>query len=158
MDITLRLSRNYQRPVILLPDVFYGCSALLDTGSSFPMWTKGSRLLERIGGKPVRGLEDVTFSGFGGDCHAGIYKIDFRLGRLFYPDMSILCISDEEIPGYFLLSATMFPDMNYTINTKHHTFSIQTFDNQICILVEVYSKNGILHILTSCGSRETSLE
>lgn len=149
MEVTFNLSKNYQRPVILLPDIFYGCSGLLDTGASFPMWTKGVKLLERIGGKSVKGFEEVTFSGFGGKCRASIYKINLNLGRLFYPDMSILCVSDEEIPGYFLFSATMFSDMSYTINTRHNTFSIQTYDNQVCRLVEIYSKDGVLHILSS---------
>lgn len=155
MEVTLKLSRNYQRPVVLLPTVFDGCSALLDTGASFPMWTKGAKLLERIGGKPVKDLEAVTFSGFGGECHASVYKIDLRIGEIIYPNMSILCVSDEEIPGYFLLSATMFSDMSYTINTRHHTFSLQTFDNQVCRLVEVYSKDGVLHILVGGSSEKT---
>ncbi len=139
------LMRSTQRPVLLLPDIFDGCTALLDTGALFPIWTKGERLLENIGGRFE--FSDVSFTGFGGECKASVYKLDFCLGSIIFPDMSILCINDNDIPGYFLLSATMFHGCKYIIDDLNKKLFIDTYDNQVCRLLKIKNNKGKLYIL-----------
>lgn len=40
MEVTFNLEPNVNRPIIRLDNIFKGCTALLDTGAVFPVWTK----------------------------------------------------------------------------------------------------------------------
>jgi hypothetical protein len=53
------------RPIVKLDYIFSGCTALIDTGALFPVWTKDTKLLEQLGAKLVK--KDVGFNGFGGN-------------------------------------------------------------------------------------------
>ncbi len=139
------LIHSAQGPVLLLSNIFQGCTALLDTGALFPVWTKGDRLLKGIGGRFDFG--DISFTGFGGECKASVYKLNFCLGNIIFPDMSILCINDDAIPGYFLLSATMFYGCKYTIDNLNKKLWIDTYDNQVCRLLKIRNDKGKLYIL-----------
>lgn len=49
-QFTLKLDKNYQRPVIELKD-WHNFEALLDTGAFFPIWTANENILQKAGGE-----------------------------------------------------------------------------------------------------------
>lgn len=56
MEIIYNLEENVNRPILKLDEIFSGCTALVDTGAVFPVWTKDEKLLEQLGGKLVQNL------------------------------------------------------------------------------------------------------
>lgn len=131
----LNLSKEVDRPLIELDKVFSGCTALLDTGALIPVWTKSEALLKELGA--TLEIENVTFGSFGGQTVGNLYRLDFELGEYLYPNMPIIASSDDAIPGYILLSATMFLDMDITIRNSNRTIEIETFTNQKCFNISV---------------------
>lgn len=148
MENIFWLDRNAQRPIMRLDNIFPGCSALLDTGALFPVWTKSSDLLEEIGAEFVK--SDVLFGGFGGNAVGDLYKITLKLGNIIYPNMHIIACENNNIPGYFIFSATMFKDMVYTIDDCNKKLIINTLDNQICRNLLIQDSDGKLHVLCTC--------
>lgn len=65
MEQIFDLEVSADRPILRLDDLFPGCTALIDTGALFPVWTKSRELLEALGAKIVK--RNISFSGFGGD-------------------------------------------------------------------------------------------
>lgn len=62
MEVTFNLEPNVNRPIIRLDNIFKGCTALLDTGAVFPVWTKSVVLLRQLGA--ILYKKNLTFSGF----------------------------------------------------------------------------------------------
>lgn len=110
------------RPILRLDHLFPGCTALIDTGALFPVWTKNRELLEAMGAKICK--KNVLFSGFGGNVYGDIYTFTLRLGNLIYPEMHIMSCENNAIPGYFIFSATMFKNTVYTINDIEKNLSL----------------------------------
>ncbi len=103
------LIHSAQRSVLLLPDIFQGCTALLDTGALFPIWTKGEKLLRSIGGR--FDFAYVSFTGFGGECSAS-YTIDdinkkFLLDTYDNQICRLLKVKDKDGKLYILYSDTL---------------------------------------------------
>ena len=131
----LNISKEVDRPLIELNDIFEGCTALLDTGALIPIWTKSEKLLVELGATLIK--KKVSFNGFGGDAVGSLYRLDFRLGDYYYPNMPIVATVDDTIPGYFLLSATMFLDMDIAIRNSNKTIEIEAFTNQKCFNITI---------------------
>lgn len=110
--MTFSLDKNNERPVILLNEIFEGCSALIDTGALFPVWTKAEEVLKAVY-NPILVEKDKTFTGFGTEAKGNLYKIDLVLRDIMFPQMPIISCFNEAIPGFFLFSATMFEKMDY---------------------------------------------
>jgi hypothetical protein len=140
----LQLDKNDQRPVVYT-EQFYGCTALLDTGALFPVWTASEEALKELGGKLIK--NDVSFSGFGGLVDAKLYELTVSLGKIIFPNMHLIYSEDDNIPGYLLLSATMFKGMHYTIDTENHIFKIDTRSNQVAYNLKIEDRNGRLYVL-----------
>jgi hypothetical protein len=136
------------RPIVKLDYIFNGCTALIDTGALFPVWTKDTKLLEQLGAKLVK--KDVGFNGFGGKAIGDLYEITIKIGALIFPYMNIIACKNEDIPGFFIFSATMFKNAIYTIDDINKKFIIRTVDNQICRNLKIRDKNGQIHVLCNC--------
>ena len=139
----LQLDKNDQRPVVYT-EQFHGCTALLDTGALFPVWTASEAALRELGGKLIK--DDISFTGFGGSVNAKLYELTVTLGKIIYPNMHLIYSEDENIPGYFLLSATMFQGMAYTIDAKNHILRIDTCSNQAAYNLKIKDENGKLYV------------
>lgn len=126
------LDNKAERPILLLDEIFEGCTALLDTGALIPMWTKSPEAFTTLYPDAKIKQKKARFSGFGGETVGQLYQIDFQLRDLFYPQMHIMVCQDDNIPGYFLFSATMFSKMNYTIDNLSYELKICPHDNQKC--------------------------
>lgn len=147
MEQIFNLDASANRPIILLDNIFNGCTALIDTGALFPIWTKDVRLLEALGAELVK--KNVNFGGFGGDAEGDIYKITLDLGKFIYPNMHIIACRNDEIPGFFIFSATMFKHAIYTIDDITKKFIVKTIDNQICRNLIIKDTNGKLSVLST---------
>ncbi len=145
MEQEFDLEVSADRPILRLDHLFPGCTALFDTGALFPVWTKNRELLEALGAKIFK--RNVLFSGFGGDVHGDIYTFTLQLGNLIYPEMHIMACENNDIPGYFIFSATMFKKTVYTINDIEKKFIIVKQDNQICRNIVIKDADGIMHVL-----------
>lgn len=145
MEQIFDLEVSADRPILRLDDLFPGCTALIDTGALFPVWTKSRELLEALGAKVVK--RNISFSGFGGDACGDIYTFTLHLGKLIYPQMHIMACENDDIPGYFIFSATMFKNTVYTIDAIEKKFIIATKDNQICRNLLITDTDGIIHVL-----------
>lgn len=143
----LRLQKESTRPLIVMDDIFLGCSALLDTGARISMWTKSEKILQRFPGIKLLKTE-IVFSGFGGKTNGNLYELDLPFGSLIYPKVKIIQHYDENIPGFFLLSASMFEGMVYTIDREQNRFILDTRGNQICLLQREINQEGEMNVLT----------
>lgn len=134
MQLDILLDQSARRPIARL-DWFPGCLALIDTGALFPVWTKSETLLEKLGGKLQK--NNVSFSGFGGKTYGHLYRINFNLNGLQYIDMPIVVKPMENLNCHIILSATMFENMIYTIDTINKHLNIDTMDNQIVRILKL---------------------
>lgn len=72
MEQIFNLDASANRPIILLDNIFNGCTALMDTGALFPIWTKDVKLLKALGAELVK--KNINFGGFGGNAKGDIYS------------------------------------------------------------------------------------
>lgn len=155
-QFTLRLDKNYQRPIVELSD-WYNLTALLDTGALFPVWTAPERLLVKIGGKLFQ--KGVSFSGFGGSTKGNLYRVPMvSIGSLEFSDMPIVACDDlEEVPYQLILSATMFQNLIYEIDDANHKFTITIPDGEkLSRRLRIKDSNGRLHVLCHSAEGETA--
>lgn len=147
MEQVFEIEEKSTRPLIKLFDIFPGCTALLDTGARMAMWTKSEKLLKRF---PDARLikENVSFSGFGGEADGNLYEITLKLGKIVYSNMYIIQHLYEEIPGFFLFSASMFEGMIYTIDRENCKFILDTRDSQVMQHQKEISNDGSMVIMT----------
>lgn len=141
MRITIPLDKFARRPIATL-NWFHDCRALIDTGALFPVWTKNEMLLVKLGAKLER--KCVTFSGFGGKTMGSLYRVNFIPGSLQYVDMPIVAKPMNELNCHMILSATMFENMIYSIDTINKYFSIDTTDNQLVRILKISDEYGTL--------------
>lgn len=76
-----------------------------------------------------------------------MYKINLRLGEIYYPNMPIITYPDNSIPGYFLFSATMFGKSRYVIDNITKKFILELKDNQVCYHISIIDSEGRVKIL-----------
>ena len=115
------------RPLIAL-EHFHNLLALIDTGASIPVWAAEEGLLtEFFHPRLVR--ENVAYSGFGGATEGNLYRIDFKLGDICYPDLPIVTGRGFELaPFDMIISATMLEGFLYQIDTVKKNMLIQGED------------------------------
>lgn len=148
-QFTLQLNTDYQRPVIELK-AWHSFEALLDTGAFFPIWTANPNILGKIGGVLER--KDVRFGGFGGETSGDLYRLNtFMVGDLIFPNMSIIACADlTAVPFQMILSATMFDNLIYEIDSKNHKLNITVPDDESLVRnLRIKSSSGKLHVLCS---------
>lgn len=152
MRLDILLNQTARRPIARL-NWFPGCLALIDTGALFPVWTKSENLLVKLGGKPQK--RNVSFSGFGGKTYGHLYRVNFNLNGLQYIDMPIVVKPMEDLNCHIIISATMFENMIYTIDTINKHLSIDTMDNQVVRILRLSDEQSNLSIYLS-GTYETA--
>ena len=127
-EMVINLDKTTRRPVAKL-DWFSNCNALLDTGALVPVWTAPVDILIELGAKLYK--RNVSFSGFGGEAHGDLYRINFKLKDVIYVDMPIVAKETKELNCSMLLPATMFEKMIYTIDDVDKKIEIRIPDNQV---------------------------
>lgn len=149
-QMTLELDSAYQRPVVTL-DNFYGLDAMLDTGAVYPVWMNGVESLCKLGA--IKVIDSIEFGGLGGMTKGALYEIpSFQLGDLIYPHMKIIA-HRSHFPVPILLPATMFNNLIYEIDNKHHCLNITVPDDESIIRnLTIKDENGHLRIF--CASAE----
>lgn len=154
MQLDISLDKSARRPIARL-EWFSGCRALIDTGALFPVWTKSEFLLVKLGGKLER--NNISFSGFGGKTDGQLYRVNFNLNGLQYIDMPVVVKPMNDLNCHIILSATMFENMIYTIDTINKYMSIDTKDNQIVRILKVSDEYGKLSVYLA-GTYETEID
>lgn len=146
MQFTLDLDSNSQRPVVLLKN-FYNISALLDTGSYFPVWTDDEEILvSLLNASFIK--KNIIFGGFGGQAKGNLYTLNLNLGKLIFPNMYIIACNSLDVPFNMILSATMFRNLMYEIDDVHHKLNVTIPNNESNIRnLIIEDKSGKLHIL-----------
>lgn len=153
-QFTLNLNKKYQRPIVELKS-WHGVEAMLDTGAVFPVWTGEESILRDLKGRLYK--ENVSFSGFGGVSHGNLYILpSIMIGVLEFKDMPIIASKDlEDVPFQMLLSATMFSDLIYEIDDKHHKLYVKIPDGEDNERrLKVRDSHGRLHILCNDDSND----
>lgn len=145
----LDLDESQQRPVVILKE---GFTALLDTGAFLPVWTAGEQLLiSDFQAKLVQ--KNVPITGFGGTTYGDLYQANIQVGDLIYPQMHIVVNSELDTPFYMILSATMFQNLIYEVDDKHHKFSVSIPDGESFVRnLKIEDRNGTVYVL--CESAE----
>ena len=153
-EITLILDRFADRPLIELKDQ-YELMVLLDTGARFPVWTGSVDDLELLGAELVK--REVGYSGFGGEVIGDIYRIPLLTlsdgtNSLNFPQLPIVTnekLSRDDIPFQMILSATMFKNLIYTIDDKHHNLIVQVPDDESLVRnAMIKTENGLQILFT----------
>lgn len=149
-QMTLDLIEKYQRPVVKLID-FYGFEAMIDTGTVYPVWMNGESNLHKLGAAKV--MDSIEFGGLGGMTNGSLYEVPtFQLGDLVYPCMKIIA-HRSNFPVPILLPATMFNNLIYEIDNKHHRLNITVPDDEsISRNLTIKDENG--HLRVFCTSAE----
>ena len=148
--MTLELDSTYQRPGVTL-DNFYGLDAMIDTGAVYPVWMNGEASLHKLGATKI--MDSIEFGGLGGMTKGSLYEIPmFQLGDLIYPCMRIIA-HRSNFPVPILLPATMFNNLIYEIDNKHHRLNITVPDDEsISRNLTIKDENG--HLRVFCTSAE----
>ena len=148
------LDRRADRPLLRINDK-YEIRALLDTGARFPVWTGSVDDLELLGAELVK--RGVGYSGFGGEVIGDIYRIPLLTlsdgtNSLNFPQLPIVTnekLSRDEIPFQMILSATMFKNLIYTIDDKHHNLIVQVPDDESLVRnAMIKTENGLQILFT----------
>lgn len=150
-QITLRLDKRQQRPVVLLKDTL---SALLDTGAYLPVWVDDEAILaEDLGAALIK--KNIPFTGFGGTAQGNLYQVTIEVGDLIFPNMHIIANNDMHVPFNMILSATMFQNLIYEIDDKNHKLNISIPDEESIIRnLKIKESNGKLHIMCQSASEK----
>ena len=148
-ELILSLAEETDRPITRLLN-HYKIAALLDTGARFPVWTGDVKELEMLGAEPIK--RRIEYSGFGGATTGDVYRIPVLtltdgVNAINFPQLPIVTnekLSGDEIPFQMILSATMFKNLIYTIDDKHHRLIIQVPDDESCVRnAAVNTENGL---------------
>ena len=132
-EIYLSLDQFADRPVFDLPE-HTGLTALLDTGSRFPVWTASVKVLLALDAKLVK--KDVEYSGVGGTAKGDIYRIPSLIigtctNALTFPQLPVITSEDfQNAPFGLILSNTMFRDLEFTVNDKLHSLIFRIPDDE----------------------------
>ena len=146
----MELRKEFQRPVIYLPEL--NLDAMLDTGSLFPVWCASEQQLQNYGGEKISDF--APFGGFGGKAVGKMYALPtFQMGGLIYPHLIIIACEYPNMIMPLILPATMFNNLIYEIDNKHHRLNITVPDDESHIRnLTIKEENGCLHVF--CTSAE----
>lgn len=140
----LQLTENNQRPIVFLNKHM---SAMLDTGSIFPVWIHDEKVLvDYLHAELIN--ESVSFGGFGGEVTGKLYRLPiFKLGDLEYPNLYIIA-HRMNLPFHMIISATMLSRMKYEIDDENHVLTVTIPDGQSNIRkLIIADSQGKLHVL-----------
>lgn len=144
MQMTIQLDKKARRPIAEI-DWFEGCRALIDTGALFPIWNGiGADLEQSFNAKLQK--RDVAFRGFGGEAKGDLYRVNFEMNGLHYPNIPIIASEIEGTNWNMLLSATMFDGMIYEIDTINKKLNIDTKDNQPVRILRLSNDNNSISV------------
>lgn len=117
-QFTLGLDDNALKPIVILENM-NNFHALLDTGAVCPVWTDDESSLQKLGGRYIK---EVSFGGFGGRTKGNLYVLpQLLVGDLTYVNLHIIACNElENEPFQLILGATMFQNLIYEIDDKHH--------------------------------------
>ncbi|MCR5486873.1 MAG: hypothetical protein K6F35_05010 [Lachnospiraceae bacterium] len=147
--MTLDLDFEQQRPVVVLDD---GLTGLLDTGAYLPVWVDDEDILTDIMGAELV-QRDVEFTGFGGVASGNLYRATFKVGKLIYPNMTIIANSELDVPFNMILSASMFQHLRYEVDDENHKFNVTIPDKESNVRnLVVETRDGKIFVL--CNSAE----
>jgi len=125
-EFSIPLKKDYQRPVIEL----YNLPTLIDTGSVIPVFSIFPSTLEKYFEIELI-LENESIEGFGGKERGTIYSIkNFEIGNLIFRDFEVFVPIRPRVQFPFLLSATLFYGMEYTVDTINNNFVVRMKDEQ----------------------------
>ena len=125
-EFSIPLKKNYERPVIEL----YGLPTLIDTGSVIPVVSIFPSTIEKYFEVKLI-LENERIEGFGGEERGAVYSIkNFQVGELIFNDFEVFIPREPHIRFPFLLSATLFYGMEYTVDTINEKFIVRMKDEQ----------------------------
>ena len=125
-EFSIPMKKNYQRPVIKL----YNLSTLIDTGSVIPVFSIVPEVFEKYFESKLI-LEDGFIGGFGGEERGSVYSIkNFQVGDLIFNDFEVFVPQEPRLKFPFLLSATLFYGMEYTVDTINEKFTVRMKDEQ----------------------------
>lgn len=125
LNYTLNNGLNSVRPIFTAYINGVKCTCMLDTGADTPVYCKGDDLFKETflkGNSGVDFYKDSTISGFGLNPEVTkLYNFDnFCLSdstnSINYKCMKIAVANKPKIPCDFILSASMFSKMKYTLN------------------------------------------
>ena len=146
----LRLLDDNQRPVINLSDT--NISALLDTGSVFPVWIADeSVLVDYLHATLIK--QGVSFGGFGGQAVGNLYQLPMlKLGKLEYPGLYVIA-HRMNLPFHMIVSATMLSHLRYEIDDENHVLTITIPAGQSNVRkLTIADSQGKLHVLCVDGA------
>ena len=148
MDIILKLDKNVIKPVIMLE---HGALALFDTGADIPVWLDAVEgLLDEYPDAKLI-TPSTSIKGFGGECHGMLYKVDFTLNSLTYPQMPIFVPLNELLLPYdMILPAAMFCGLRYVIDDADKRIYINNVQPSETVRnLKAYDSEGNLHVLVN---------
>ena len=125
-EFSIPLKKDYQRPVIEL----YRLSTLIDTGAVIPVFSIYPVIFEKYFESKLIS-DDGFIEGFGGEERGSVYSIkNFQVGELIFNDFEVFVPREPHLKFPFLLSATLFYGMEYTIDTINNNFIVRMKDEQ----------------------------
>lgn len=141
----LKLIEDNQRPIINMPET--NISAMLDTGSIFPVWIADERFLVKyMQAELIK--ERVSFGGFGGEATGNLYRLPLlKLGELEYPDLYVVA-HRMNLPFHMIVSATMLSRLCYEIDDENHILTVRIPEGQSHIRkLKIADSHGKLYTL-----------
>ena len=125
-EFSIPLKKDYERPIIEL----YNLPTLIDTGSVIPVFSIYPSILEKYFEIKLI-LENESIEGFGGKERGSVYSIkNFEIGDLIFNDFEVFVPREPHLKFPFLLSATLFYGMEYTVDTINNNFIVRMKDEQ----------------------------
>lgn len=125
-EFSIPLKKDYQRPVIEI----YNLPTLIDTGSVIPVFSIFPSIFEKYFETKLI-LENYSIEGFGGEERGSVYSIkNFEIGELTFKNFEVFVPREPRLKFPFLLSATLFYGMEYTVDTIGGNFTVRMKDEQ----------------------------
>lgn len=146
-----QLNPRAERPMLhIKTDTGKMVWALFDTGAYIPVWTATEQLfLQHYSSAIFAAKSNVGW--FGGDTKGKVYRVNFKLGEIIYPQMPIFIPDEEQIAPYsIILSATMLRGLDYNIDTRNNYMTVHFESQSEMIRNLVFSdKNGRVVVLAN---------
>ena len=150
MTVFQELVENMSRPMI---SDYYGGLALIDTGAEIPVCTLPPSILVSEFNATLR-VERTSITGFGGNDYGSVYNLEMlRFKDLIYPNIPVFVPENKDALSFrWILSAAMFDHLEYTLNMKDYTITINIPDDESNIRnLRIHDKDGKLHVLCESG-------
>ena len=151
MEIVFKLSKISIKPAIALTLNEANYYALYDTGADLPVWTDILENFKELYPDAELIAQDRYISGFGGKCYGSIYKINFVLAQLTFPQMPVFVPNEPlEFPYLLILPATIFEGLAYTIDTKDKSLTVNIeHQYQTVRNLKVLKEDGTIMVLSN---------